>query len=442
MTCWVENGEWFIHEYNTENRISSIIKLASGDCESLENYATKWEFMYDGDGVRTTTMTTMYEDGVPTSTSWTAYYFGGAYEIRSDNTTIKYYNFGGQTIMNDGDGLKYLLTDHLGSVVAVTDDEGNLVSQQRYLPFGGVRSDINDITQTDYGYTGQRNLDSNIGLMDYKARFYSPVLNKFIQPDTIVPHPINPQAWNRYSYVGNRPINFLCDADGYCDQQSSINQRNSNGSCIGKCPSPKPPIPKDERDDGINPNNNNHPTITSRNTSMCLGGDWTCQYWEEMTYPFEIIDKLPVLSDFVESAINIGRPGWKYLKGGISLTPWGEAFISASLQFAHDAQIPSLSNEQRSWRAGTAAVQAFAADVISEGVGWFVGAPIGASIQTGTLIISTGGFGAPLAPLSAIHGAYNGKKVASFITNAAIEYFVYDKWLTPAWYEAKNLGIP
>ncbi len=64
-----------------------------------------------------------------------------------DSTAIKYYSFSGVSIMNDGNGLKYLLTDHLGSVVAVTDDQGNLVSEQRYLPFGGVRVDINDITR-------------------------------------------------------------------------------------------------------------------------------------------------------------------------------------------------------------------------------------------------------------------------------------------------------
>jgi len=80
----------------------------------------------------------------------------------------------------------------------------------KYLPFGGTRQLPNQPTSglTDYGYTGQRNLDEDIGLMDYKARFYSPVLNRFIQPDSIVPNPANPQAWNRFSYVVNSPINF------------------------------------------------------------------------------------------------------------------------------------------------------------------------------------------------------------------------------------------
>jgi RHS repeat-associated protein len=99
--------------------------------------------------------------------------------------------------------------------MAVTDASGTLISQQRYLPFGGVRDDAGTISQTDYGYTSQRNLDSGIGLMDYKARFYSPYLNRFIQPDTILPNLDNPQYLNRYSYVINQPI-VLNDPSGHC----------------------------------------------------------------------------------------------------------------------------------------------------------------------------------------------------------------------------------
>jgi hypothetical protein len=44
--------------------------------------------------------------------------------------------------------------------------------------------------------------------MDYRARFYSPVLNRFIQPDSIVPSPSSPQAWNRFAYVHNNPLKY------------------------------------------------------------------------------------------------------------------------------------------------------------------------------------------------------------------------------------------
>jgi hypothetical protein len=33
ITCRVKDGEWLIQEYNTENRISSIMKLAEGICD-------------------------------------------------------------------------------------------------------------------------------------------------------------------------------------------------------------------------------------------------------------------------------------------------------------------------------------------------------------------------------------------------------------------------
>jgi hypothetical protein len=75
----------------------------------------------------------------------------------------------------------------LGSVIAVTSNAGALLSETRYLPFGGVRSDAGTITQTDFSFTGQRALDAqgrldflgnpvNIGMVDYKARFYSAAL--------------------------------------------------------------------------------------------------------------------------------------------------------------------------------------------------------------------------------------------------------------------------
>ena len=36
----------------------------------------------------------------------------------------------------------------------------------------------------------------------------SPYINRFVQPDTLIPDLSNPQSWNRYSYVTNRPVNF------------------------------------------------------------------------------------------------------------------------------------------------------------------------------------------------------------------------------------------
>ena len=76
------------------------------------------------------------------------------------------------------------------------DSSGNLLSENRYMPFGETRtiSGTTSITETDFGYTGQRDYTDDFGLMDYQARFYSPALGQFTQPDTIVPEPGSLQA--------------------------------------------------------------------------------------------------------------------------------------------------------------------------------------------------------------------------------------------------------
>jgi hypothetical protein len=51
--------------------------------------------------------------------------------------------------------------------------------------------------------------------MDYKFRFYIPVLGRFILPDNVVPDTTNPQDWNRYTYGRNNPILYN-DPDGHC----------------------------------------------------------------------------------------------------------------------------------------------------------------------------------------------------------------------------------
>jgi RHS repeat-associated protein len=100
-----------------------------------------------------------------------------------------------QRMMRDGQGeIAYLLGDHLGSVSAVLDETGALLSSQRFLPFGAVRGDAGAITETDFGYTGQREYAS-IDLLDYHARWYAPSLGRFVQADTLMPDPFDKTFW-------------------------------------------------------------------------------------------------------------------------------------------------------------------------------------------------------------------------------------------------------
>jgi hypothetical protein len=52
--------------------------------------------------------------------------------------------------------------------------------------------------------------------MFYNARYYDAYLNRWLQPDSIIPDPYNPLDFDRYSYVRNNPINFN-DPSGHAE---------------------------------------------------------------------------------------------------------------------------------------------------------------------------------------------------------------------------------
>ncbi|MBU0491425.1 MAG: RHS repeat-associated core domain-containing protein [Chloroflexi bacterium] len=73
-----------------------------------------------------------------------------------------------------------------------------------------------------------------MALYDYGARFYDPLLGRFISADTIVPEPGNPQALNRYSYCVGNPIRYT-DPTGH---------RYDPGGAYGKKEEDPPPPPQ------------------------------------------------------------------------------------------------------------------------------------------------------------------------------------------------------
>jgi RHS repeat-associated protein len=109
----------------------------------------------------------------------------------------------------------YLFADHLGSTNVTTDEAGNQVSLMLYTAWGEPRLPPGGFSLTDYGYTGQRK-DEGIGLYFYNARWYDSALGRFTSPDSIIPEASQGvQAWDRYAYVNNSPLNYA-DPSGHC----------------------------------------------------------------------------------------------------------------------------------------------------------------------------------------------------------------------------------
>ena len=178
--------------YDGENRLTEVRK----DGEVVA------EFVYDGEGERVKATV----GGV------TTVYVGEYYE-KQGSTVRKYYYAGGVRVaVREGSSLYWLLTDHLGSTAIIANSSGGKTGELRYYAWGGTRYEWGS-QPTAYRYTGQR-LEAAIGLYYYRARWYDPALGRFIQPDTIVPNPGNPQDLNRYAYVRNNPLKYI-DPSGH-----------------------------------------------------------------------------------------------------------------------------------------------------------------------------------------------------------------------------------
>lgn len=97
--------------------------------------------------------------------------------------------------------------DQLGSITLITGANAAVMSRFDYKPYG-EQITVSGTTTTTFGFNGQV-MDPEVGLLYYQSRYYDPVIGRFIQPDTYIPKPEDPQNLNRYTYVGNNPVTFI-----------------------------------------------------------------------------------------------------------------------------------------------------------------------------------------------------------------------------------------
>jgi RHS repeat-associated protein len=107
----------------------------------------------------------------------------------------------------------FYFADHLGTVSLIVNANGSVESKSEFDPYG-VEVDGNAWDANHYKFTGKER-DTESGLDDFGARYYSSNMGRFMSPDSPgFTHLSNPQAWNLYSYTYNNPISFV-DPDGH-----------------------------------------------------------------------------------------------------------------------------------------------------------------------------------------------------------------------------------
>lgn len=102
----------------------------------------------------------------------------------------------------DSSGALTLLEDGLGSTLALVDNTGSIRTSYTYDPFGAT-SISGQSSASVFEYTGRE--DEENSLYFYRARYYSPVLGRFISEDPI-------GFWgglNKYAYALGDPTNFV-----------------------------------------------------------------------------------------------------------------------------------------------------------------------------------------------------------------------------------------
>ena len=99
----------------------------------------------------------------------------------------------------DASGARHLLSDALGSTLALTDGTGATQTSYSYEPYGKTTVS-GTASSNSFEYTGREN--DSTGLYFYRARYYNPGLQRFVSED-----PIGLAGGvNVYAYVGGNPI--------------------------------------------------------------------------------------------------------------------------------------------------------------------------------------------------------------------------------------------
>ncbi|MFM2224931.1 MAG: hypothetical protein RJA07_1133 [Bacteroidota bacterium] len=119
--------------------------------------------------------------------------------------------------------LLYVYKDQQGSILTLTDAQGNKVYEQNYDAWGRERNAQNwtytsnashwngNFSWLNRGYTGHEHL-KQFGLINMNGRMYDPVLGRMLSPDEY--NQGGTQGLNAYSYCINNPLKFT-DPSGW-----------------------------------------------------------------------------------------------------------------------------------------------------------------------------------------------------------------------------------
>jgi RHS repeat-associated protein len=103
----------------------------------------------------------------------------------------------------------YYYTNQQGTPLATADASGNVLTASDYRPYG---SQVLGSPVGGPGYTGHVN-DPDSGLVYMQARYYDPVVGRFLGVDPAGTQPGDVSKFGRFNYSSGNPVRFI-DPDG------------------------------------------------------------------------------------------------------------------------------------------------------------------------------------------------------------------------------------
>ena len=204
------------YAYDAENRIIQV------DAGATATYS------YDADGRRAvkTTGSSIYNECDPSNTTGgTVYYIydlaghSAVYTANGVNGCKDEIYAGARHLATYEGRTTFIHTDWLGTdrvhIAYPSANNRSLDQHCTSLPFGDGASGCVATPYTSPLFFTGKERDSESGLDNFKARYDSSSLGRFMSPDPANYGAIDesPQTWNAYSYVANNPLNAT-DPDG------------------------------------------------------------------------------------------------------------------------------------------------------------------------------------------------------------------------------------
>ncbi|MFY0610813.1 MAG: VCBS repeat-containing protein [Hyphomicrobiaceae bacterium] len=150
----------------------------------------------------------------------TVYAGGGEVEISSAGVWTKYLGDDVKRVGHNGTTAEtfYHHRDHLKGIRVITNATGAEVSRTTYRPYGD-KGKTSGTHAESKGYIGERH-DAETGLVFLNARYYDPIVGRFVSPDWWDPD-LPGVGTNRYAYSANDPVN-KSDPNGHSHDDSQL----------------------------------------------------------------------------------------------------------------------------------------------------------------------------------------------------------------------------